>query len=53
MPILNNGKVKLRNLIPLRKVRVKIILPRKTAVGGNISVGGKAQFNGKFHHPAV
>ncbi len=45
-----NGKIQLRNLVVLGIVRIKVILPVKLAYSCDLTVGGKADRHGIFHH---
>ena len=48
--VLADGEVELGNLIVLRIVGVKIVLPVESAEPGNGTAGGKANSHGIFHH---
>ena len=48
--VLADGEVELGNLIVLRIVGVKIVLPVKSAEPGNGTAGSKANSHGIFHH---
>ena len=48
--IVTDRKVKLGNLIILRVIRIKIILPVKFAVLVDLAVGRQTQSQGVFHH---
>ncbi len=46
----SQGKIILRNLIALWKIRIKIVLSGKNAERGNFAMCGQCRFHGKFHN---